>query len=123
MNCKNCATELENDAQFCNYCGAKVVKSRITFKELITLFIIDVFGVDSKFFRTIKEMAIHPDRVLNEYISGVRKRYVNPFAFLAVGAAISLVVYNYFADDYVKFQKSTNQEQMAEIEKKADMNL
>ena len=123
MNCKNCTTELENDAQFCNYCGAKVVKNRITFKELITLFIIDIFGVDSRFFRTIKEMAIHPDRVLNEYITGVRKKYVNPFAFLAVGAALSLLIYNYFADDYIKFQQSINVDQIAEVQRKAEVNL
>ena len=123
MDCKNCKTELEKDAQFCNYCGAKVIKNRITFQELITLFVIDVFGVDSKFFRTMKEMALHPDRVLQEYITGVRKRYVNPFAFLAVGAALSLLIYNYFADDYVKFQQSINSEQLIEIEKKANIDL
>lgn len=123
MNCKNCSTELENDAQFCNYCGAKVVKSRITLKELIILLINDIFGVDSRFFRTLKEMTIHPDRVLNEYLSGVRKRYVNPFAFLAVGAAISLITFKYFEEDFINANNEFNKKSIENLKKDANIDM
>ncbi len=123
MNCKNCQTPLEDDAQFCNYCGAKVIKSRITFKELIALFIDDIFGVDSRFFRTLKEMAIHPDRVLNEYLSGVRRRYVNPFAFMAVAVGISLIVFKYYEQDFLDFNSEFNKESIEAVKKDAEVDL
>lgn len=123
MNCKNCATELENDAQFCNYCGAKVIKERITLRELVSLFINDIFGVDSRFFRTLKEMTIHPDRVLNEYLSGVRKRYVNPFAFMAVAVGISLIVFKYYEQDFIDFNSEFNKESIEQLKVDANIDL
>ena len=38
-------------------------------------------------------MFTQPHIVLTEYLSGVRKRYVNPFGYLAVGAALSLIIF------------------------------
>lgn len=123
MNCKNCQHPLEENAHFCDNCGAKVIKSRITFKDLIVLFITDIFGIDSRFFRTLKEMAIHPDKVLNEYLSGVRKRYVNPFGFFAIAVGISLIVFNYFEDDFLKINSEMNKSQTDELKKAASIDL
>ncbi|WP_445748806.1 DUF3667 domain-containing protein [Polaribacter sp.] len=123
MNCKNCNHIIENDAQFCDNCGGKIVVQRITFKQLFLEFFINVFGVDSKFFLTLRKIATHPDEVINEYLSGVRKRYVNPFAFLAVGAGLSLLVFNYFADDFIAINNSIQSNQIKELKQKAELDL
>lgn len=123
MNCKNCQSTLEKHSQFCNNCGAKVILKRIDFKNLLLEFFIVNFGVDSRFFLTIKKMATHPEDVLNEYIDGVRRRYVNPFAFLAVGAGLSLIIFNYFADDFIAIQSQVNQVQVEELKKAASIDL
>lgn len=122
MNCKNCQDPLEKDAQFCDNCGAKIVTNRITFKFLISEIFV-VIGIESLYFNTLKKMFLAPQEVLNEYLTGVRKRYVNPFAYLAVGAALSLLVFNYFADDFIAMQKSVNQENLAELERVANRDL
>ena len=123
MNCKNCNHFLENDAQFCDNCGGKIIVQRITFKELLLEFFINTFGVDSKFFLTIRKMATHPDEVINEYLDGIRKRYVNPFAFLAVGAGLSLLTFNYFADDFIAINNSIQSDQISELKQKASLDL
>ena len=123
MHCKNCQDPLEENAQFCDNCGAKVIHSRITFKLLITQLFSDVFGLDSKFFLTLKKMLLAPNEVLNEYITGVRKRYVNPFAFLAVGAAISLLTFNFFSDEFIKMSSSVETEQNKEMRVLANKDL
>lgn len=107
MNCKNCNETIEDNASFCDNCGAKVVKSRITFNLLFTEFLSNFFGWDTRFFITLKTMLTKPEVVLYEYINGVRKRYVNPFAFFAIGAAISLITFNFFADEYVSINKNS----------------
>lgn len=120
MNCKNCQDPLEENAHFCDNCGAKVIKSRITFKLLIIELFTNVFGVDSKFFITLKKMFTQPQEVINEYLIGVRKRYVNPFAYLAVGAAISLITFNFFSDDFIRINSSFNKAQNEEMYKLAN---
>ncbi|TVZ57128.1 uncharacterized protein DUF3667 [Lutibacter sp. Hel_I_33_5] len=123
MNCKNCQDPLEDNAQFCDNCGAKVIKSRITFKLLIIELFTNVFGVDSKFFLTLKKMITAPHIVINEYIIGVRKKYINPFAYLAVGAALSLLVFNFFSEDYKRIQSSLNEGQIKKMKETAEKDL
>ncbi|WP_159949135.1 DUF3667 domain-containing protein [Polaribacter septentrionalilitoris] len=123
MNCKNCEDPLEENAQFCDNCGAKVVLNRITFKQLIVDLFINTFGVDSRFFLTLRKMTTHPDDVINEYLTGVRKRYVNPFAFLAIGAGLSLLIFNYYAEDFIRIQTNVNSYQIEELKEKAEKEI
>ncbi|APZ44944.1 hypothetical protein BW723_00970 [Polaribacter reichenbachii] len=122
MNCKNCQNPLKENAHFCENCGAKVVIDKITFKNLFLDFFINVFGFDSKFFLTIRTIFITPEKILKEYLDGVRKRYMNPFAFLAVSAGISLLVFNYFADDFIAINKSVSVNQFYQLEKDAKID-
>ena len=122
MNCKNCQDPLEKNAQFCDNCGAKVIKNRITFKFLmVELFA--VMGIESLYFNTLKKMFTAPQEVLNEYLTGVRKRYVNPFAFLAVGAALSLISFNLFSEDFKRMQSNADTEEIKEMKVLANKDL
>lgn len=122
MNCKNCNEALEDGAKFCDNCGAKVVNNRITLRFLLgELFA--AMGFESLYFITLKKMLVAPQEVISEYLGGVRKRYVNPFAYIAVGAALSLIVFNYFSEDYKKIQYVANQGQIAELKKTVEKDL
>lgn len=123
MNCKNCQNHLKEDAQFCNNCGAKVIENRMSFKLLLNDLFINILGVDGLYFTTLKKMFTQPHIVLTEYLSGVRKRYVNPFGYLAVGAALSLIIFNFFADDFIAFQSTMNSAQITELKEIAEMDL
>lgn len=123
MICKNCQHTLLDKDKFCNNCGAKVVDDRITFKKLFSDFFINVFGFDSAFFITLKKLILRPDAVINDYLGGVRKRYMNPFAFLAIGAALSLLTFNYYADDFIAINSAINSEQILETKQKATMEI
>lgn len=123
MKCKNCHQELEPDAHFCDNCGAKVVVDRITFKQLFLEVFINVFGFDSRFFKTLRMTATQPHIVIDEFLNGVRRKYMNPFAFLAVGAGISLLVFNYFADDFKAVNSNINSSQIEELKAIAEMDI
>lgn len=122
MNCKNCNHKLESKAHFCDNCGARIIKSRISFKFLIIEFF-TAMDIESAFFRTLKKMFTKPHEVLNEYLSGVRKKYINPFTYLAIGAAIALVSFNYFSEDYIKIQRQVNSNQIKQWEELAKRDL
>lgn len=122
MTCKNCNEQLENDAHFCDNCGAKVMKQRITLRFLLGELFASM-GFESLYFTTLKKMLVAPHEVINEYLNGVRKRYVNPFAFLAVGAALSLISFNSFADEFKAMQGSIETEQSREMKEIASKDL
>ncbi len=112
MNCKNCNNSISSQNKFCNECGAKVVKERITLKNLLSDVFANAFGWDNKYFVTVKNLIVSPHVVFHEYINGTRKKYVNPFAFFAIGAAITVVVLNFFAEDYLRLSSNMNQKQI-----------
>ncbi len=122
MYCKNCKHTLEESAQFCDKCGGKVIKSRISLKFLL-IELFAVMGIESLFFRTLKTMFTQPDKVINEYLTGVRKKYLNPFAYLAVGAALALVTFNFFSKEFMDIQSKNVPQQAIEMRELAEKDL
>ncbi|TCI92688.1 DUF3667 domain-containing protein [Tenacibaculum sp. M341] len=116
MNCKNCDHALEDDDLFCENCGAKVIKERITTKFLLRELLASL-GWDSLYWRTLKKMFTKPQEVLTEYVGGTRKKYINPFSHLLIGTALFLAVINIFKKDFDNILYAINKEQV-ELSKK-----
>ena len=89
MTCKNCHTSLSSESDFCNSCGAKVIRNRLTLKNLFEHFSEQFLNYDNKFFQTFINLFIQPEDVIGSYISGTRKKYVNPVSYFAI--AITLI--------------------------------
>ncbi|WP_425077178.1 DUF3667 domain-containing protein [Psychroserpens sp. S379A] len=89
MNCKNCHTELPIESDFCNSCGGKVIRNRLTFKNLFEHVSETFFNYDNKLLRTLVGLIKTPEAVIGGYINGIRKRYVNPISFF--GLTLTLV--------------------------------
>lgn len=112
MNCKNCKCVIKETSKFCNSCGAKVVTERISIKNLWTDVSQNIFGWDNKFFFTIKSLVLKPGILLREYFDGTRKKYVNPFTFLAIGMAINLFVFNAYDEEFLSVMSDFNKIQI-----------
>jgi len=102
MNCKNCEVELTKTKGYCHECGARVIKNRLTFKNLINQLGEEFFNIDNKLLKTIKHLFTKPEVVINGYVKGTRKKYVNPVSFftisLTLGGLIGFLISNYFRD-------------------------
>ena len=122
MTCKNCGNILEERTSFCEKCGAKVIKDRITTIILIQELLAS-FGWDSLYVNTLKKMFTQPQEVLKGYLDGARKKYVNPFAYLAVGAALSLIIFNFFSKEFIEANNSFNKSQNEALQEKATADL
>ncbi len=115
MNCKNCKSELNPKDNFCNECGAKIIKERITIKSLFSN-LLDALGWDSNFFITLRYLVSKPQIVLKEYINGTRKKYTNPFTFYAISLAVSLFVYNQYSEQFIQMSTTANLQQVEKME-------
>ncbi len=88
MNCKNCQTPL-TDYRYCPACGAKVVVNRLTFKNLTYDITEQYLNLDNTFNRTFIRLITKPEEVIDSYIQGVRKRYLNPLSHLGIALTLS----------------------------------
>ena len=123
MECKNCNTSLLETNKFCSNCSAKVIDTRLTFTYVIGEFLATFISWDNKFFKTFSHLFTQPKSVVNSYLSGVRKRYMQPFAFMIVALTI-YGIYMYFSKDEVLEYLdaiSGNTETNAETEKYAEL--
>ena len=68
MNCKNCDTLLKEQDDFCNSCGAKVIRNRLTVRNLFEHFSETFFNYDNKLLRTFTTLFTKPEVVIEGYI-------------------------------------------------------
>ncbi|WP_299278827.1 DUF3667 domain-containing protein [uncultured Psychroserpens sp.] len=94
MNCKNCKTSLNSEQHYCFECGAKVIKNRLTVKNLSADFSEQFLSYDNKFFSTFIDLFKKPEAVIDGYINGTRKKYINVVQYLAI--SITLLGIQYF---------------------------
>ncbi|MEJ2162903.1 MAG: DUF3667 domain-containing protein, partial [Robiginitalea sp.] len=94
MICKNCEGSLRTDFGYCPQCGAKIVGKRLTFRGILSDFVIIVFDIDNSFIRTFTHLFSKPEAVINGYISGVRKKHLNPISYMGIALTLSgLIVF------------------------------
>ena len=89
ITCKNCNTELSELDDYCRHCGARVIRKRLTLKNLFEHLGETFFNYDNKLLRTIIALIKSPEQVIDSYVKGVRKRYVNPISFFGLSLTIS----------------------------------
>lgn len=89
MKCKNCEIALIETANYCNNCGARVIRNRLTFKNLLAQAGEEFFNYDNKLLKTLIDLVKKPEVVIGSYIDGIRKKYINPVSFFAISLAIT----------------------------------
>ena len=94
MNCKNCNVSITNEDNFCPSCGEKTTFKRLTIKSFTANFLNQFLGIENKLYKTFKELFTQPELVINSYIEGFRKKYVNVISYL--GLAITLIGLQFF---------------------------
>jgi len=106
MNCKNCHTKLSVESDFCNSCGAKVIRNRLSFRNLFEHISETFFNYDNKLLRTFVDLFKRPEIVIGGYINGLRMRYVNPISYFALAITLSglyILILNKFFPEALDF--------------------
>lgn len=116
MQCKNCNSTLSIESEFCSTCGGKVIRNRLTIKNIFEHFTETFLNYDNKFLQTFIKLFTKPEVVINGYINGTRKKYADVISYFAIAITISglqLFVLNKFFPEAVDFtsiaQKGTEQ--------------
>jgi hypothetical protein len=104
MECKNCQHTEAEAFDFCPSCGAKVIHNRLTFKNLSVDIAERVFDIDNTFLKTFLHLLSQPEIVIDGYIQGIRKRYINPISYFAFALTLAglqiFLVKKFFSNAY-----------------------
>jgi hypothetical protein len=90
--CMNCNAAIGQGQIYCPTCGQRVHSPRLTLQEISKEFVHAVAHVDRSALSLILLLLVRPGTVALEYVSGKRKRYFGPFAFLVVSVAFTSAV-------------------------------
>ena len=105
MTCKNCQAELSENTRYCLECGARVIRNRLNFKNLMHQLGEEFFNYDNKILKTLKHLITRPEDVIDGYVKGTRKKYMNPISLMTISLAISgiqmYLIKNFFPDFFV----------------------
>ncbi len=89
MNCKNCNTALSDSQKFCDECGAKVIQNRLTTRALAHQVNEQFISIDNKFLRTFIDLFKKPEAVIDGYIHGTRKKYIDVLQYFAISLTLA----------------------------------
>lgn len=109
MNCKNCKSQLSPNSDYCHVCGGKVIRNRLTMRNLFEHVSETFFNYDNKLLRTFINLFSKPEDVIGSYIDGVRKKYVNPVSYFGLALTLTglyaLIINKFFPEtlDYSIF--------------------
>ncbi len=87
-NCLNCGEALTG--RYCSSCGQSAKVGRLSWTSLVSEFIHTLTHADRSLLGTTFRMFIQPGTVLQEYISGKRKKYQAPVAFFLIWVTLSI---------------------------------
>jgi len=106
VNCKNCNTPLKQEQKFCYECGAKVIQNRLTPKVLAVQVNEQFISIDNKLLLTFIDLFKKPEAVINGYIHGTRKKYIDVLQYFAISltlAGIQVFLINTFFKEALEF--------------------
>ncbi len=107
-HCKNCDQLLYDKHKFCFNCGSRWINYRLSPVSIVHEFSNKYLGSDNVFLVTIIALFRYPEDVINGYINGQRKRYVNPINFYLISLTLiglQFFVLKNFAPDLLGYSE------------------
>jgi len=84
--CPNCLTARTD--RYCAHCGQDNRFARLGVLPLLTELVDVLANVDSRAWRTVRELTMRPGSAVRRYVDGQRVRYVNPLRYAILTCAL-----------------------------------
>ncbi|WP_196895104.1 DUF3667 domain-containing protein [Aureivirga marina] len=102
LHCLNCGHPLRIDDKFCANCGQKNIESKLKFKRLILEFLGSIIAYDAKLWKSLYYLITKPGKITEEYVSGKRARFVNPYKFYFSVSIIYFILVSFLESENIK---------------------
>ena len=88
--CPNCSAKMAG--RYCYDCGQKDIGERLNSKILLSNAFEALTEMDSKIWRTLRELTLRPGQVALNYVAGERARYINPIKYFITILTVYLTI-------------------------------
>ena len=88
-SCLNCSAPLPADIKYCPSCGQRRTSGLISVKDILQDFFSTVFNLDSRLFRTLRDLCV-PARLTRQYFAGKHHTYYSPLRLFFVSLILFL---------------------------------
>lgn len=116
--CLNCGAEVQD--RFCPKCGQENVDVRPSFHHLISHFFADLFHYDSGFWKTMKTLLFKPGVIVNDYLNGKRKTYVEPVKLYIFVSFVAFFLPHFFPNFYDNIEEKKEKYQLSQVRDSLD---
>ena len=93
LHCKNCNTGVSGTV-YCPTCGQKSDTHVLTFTEFLVETADGLFNFDSRLWRSLSPLILHPGKLTNEYLKGRRMHYLPPFRLYLILSVLFFLIPN-----------------------------
>lgn len=121
--CQNCETPLPVNARYCPRCGQRNRAGIPTLGEFLADGFRDFFNVDSRFWRTVRDLFV-PGKMTLAWFRGQRQRYLPPLrvALVTAFALVAAALYMIGEEDFMHMRDSRDERvrtmvRLAELER------
>jgi len=109
MQCQNCSTIITQHGNYCPNCGERTSPKRLTVKSVLGTFVSGFYDLDNKLIKTFRHLFSEPETVIQDYIKGFRKNYVNVITYLSISltlVAIQIfIIKNFYPEQLLGFEQ------------------
>lgn len=89
MHCKNCHIQLREDQNYCDECGARIIKNRLTPRIIAQQVNEEFFSLDNRLLSTFIALFTKPEDVIVGYIEGTRKKFFDVIPYFAFSLTLA----------------------------------
>jgi hypothetical protein len=105
MNCLNCGEKLLG--RFCSQCGQKSSVRKLTLGSVAGDFLNAISDSDQGWPRTLIDLTINPGKMINNYLAGKRKRYLQAGKYTLLNIVAFTIVISLVEAHFGFFEKAT----------------
>lgn len=109
LYCQNCNSALEEDFEFCPYCGQKT-NDKLTISVLFYNTISNYFSFDARFLKSFIPLMIRPGYLAEKFLQGKRLLYLHPAQMYLFISVIFFFIISYSTRELVQEANKINEE-------------
>ena len=111
--CLNCREDIET--RFCPHCGQENLPADLTLFAALREFFAEIFYYDSKMWRTLRTLLVHPGRLSTEWSQGRRATYLSPIRLYLTITFLFFVVAAWKGSTGLHVNRTLNPEAQKEL--------